>query len=165
MASVAFKGTPVHTVGDLPPKGSKAPDFRLTKADKSDVTLADFAGKKKILNIVPSLDTRTCAASAKRFEQEIGKLDNTICLTISADLPFAQERFCKSEGIENVITLSEMRTRDFGKDYGVRMIDGPLEGLLARSVVVLDEKDTVIYTQLVPEISQEPDYEDVLNSC
>lgn len=165
MASVAFKGTPVHITGELPKKGAKAPDFRLTGRDRADRSLADFAGKKKILNIVPSLDTGTCAASARRFEQEVGKLNNTICLTISDDLPFAQDRFCKNEGIENVITLSEMRDRTFGRDYGVRMADGPFEGILARAVIVLDENDQVVYTQLVPEISQEPDYDEVLKQC
>lgn len=165
MASVTFKGQPVTTVGELPRKGSKAPDFRLTGRDMSDVSLSDFAGKKKILNIVQSLDTRVCAASAKRFEQEISKLDNCVCLTVSDDLPFAQDRFCKSEGVENVVTLSELRNREFGDAYGIRQKDGPMEGLLARAVVIVDENDTVSYTQLVPEISQEPDYEEVLASC
>ena len=164
MAAITFKGTPVHTVGALPSKGSKAPDFNLTKGDLSDVTLKDFSGKKKVLNIVPSLDTGVCAASAKRFEKEVGKLADTVVLTISRDLPFAQGRFCQAEGIENVITLSQLRDDAFGKDYGVTMSDGPLAGLLSRAVVVLNEKDEVIYTEQVPEIAQEPDYDAALEA-
>ena len=164
MASITFKGTPVQTVGNLPAKGSKAPDFTLTKTDLSDVSLKEFAGKKKILNIVPSLDTGTCAASAKRFEKEAGSLANTVVLTISKDLPFASKRFCGSEGIENVITLSQLRNDTFGSAYGVTMADGPLAGLLSRAVLVLDESDTVIYTEQVPEIAQEPDYDSALEA-
>jgi thiol peroxidase len=144
--------------------GSKAPDFVLVKADLSDVTLKDFAGKKKILNIVPSLDTGVCAASAKRFNEEIKKLKDVVVLTISMDLPFAQDRFCKAEQVDSVITLSDMRKKDFGKRYGVEIADGPLAGLFSRAVVVLDENDTVIYTQQVPEIGQEPDYEKALEA-
>lgn len=162
MASITFKGSAVHTVGELPGKGSKAPDFSLTKTDLSDVSLEDFSGKKKILNIVPSLDTGTCAASAKRFEKEVSKLDDTVVLTVSRDLPFAAGRFCQSEGIENVVTLSQLRDDSFGKAYGVTMSDGPLAGLLSRAVVVLNEQNEVVYTQQVPEIADEPDYEQAL---
>lgn len=164
MAAITFKGTPVHTVGELPEKGEKAPDFKLTRSDLADVSLSDFSGKKKILNIVPSLDTGVCAASAKRFEQEIAKLDDTVVLTISRDLPFAAGRFCKSEGITNVVTLSQMRDESFGREYGVTMTSGPLAGLLSRAVVVLDEQNTVVYTEQVPEIAQEPDYESALSA-
>lgn len=162
MATITFKGNPVHSSGDLPKVGSKAPDFILTNGDLSDVRLADFSGKKKILNIVPSLDTGVCATSARTFDKRVATLSDTVCLTISADLPFAATRFCKTEGVQNVVTLSELRDRSFGKDYGVEMIDGPLAGLLSRAVVVLDESDTVLYIQQVPEITQEPDYDKAL---
>lgn len=162
MATIKFKGNPVKTSGELPKVGAKAPAFKLTKADLSEVTLADFAGKKVILNIVPSLDTGICQMSMKRFNQEAAKLDNTVILTISRDLPFAQKRFCESEGIEYAIGLSEMRDRAFGDAYGVVMLDGPLAGLLSRAVVVVDEQGTVTYTEQVPEITQEPDYEQAL---
>ncbi len=162
MATITLKGNPVNTCGTLPAKGAKAPDFCLTKGDLSDVSLRDFAGKRKILNIVPSLDTRVCSASAHRFNEEAEKLANTVVLTVSCDLPFAQERFCVTEGISNVIVLSELRQRKFGEDYGARIVDGPLAGLLSRAVVVLDEKDKVVYTEQVPEIAQEPDYQKAL---
>mgnify|MGYP006300646381 CR=1 FL=1 len=162
MAQVTFKGTPVETVGELPEVGQKAPDFVLTKRDWGDVGLSDFQGKKRVLNIAPSLDTSVCAATAKRFEQEVEKLRDTVVLTVSNDLPYAQDRFCKNENIQNVITLSQVRNRDFGRDYGIAMKTGPRAGLLARAVVIVDENDTVTYTQLVPEIGQEPDYDDVL---
>lgn len=158
MATIKFKGNPVHTVSDLPGVGSKAPDFKLTKGDLADVSLKDFQGKVKILNIVPSLDTSTCALSAKMFNQEIKKLGGAIVLNVSRDLPFAQARFCKAEGVDVVIPLSEMRDRSFGKAYGAEMVDGPLAGLLSRAVVVLDAADKVVYVQQVPEIAQEPDY-------
>ncbi len=158
MATTHFKGTPVHTNGELPAVGAKAPDFKLVAGDLSDATLADFAGKKKILNIVPSLDTPVCAASARHFNEDASVLDNTVVLVISADLPFAQGRFCTTEGLENVTTLSMMRDRNFAKDYGVLLVDGPLAGICARAVVVLDENDTVVYTQLVDEITTEPNY-------
>jgi thiol peroxidase len=164
MAQISFKGTPVHTTGELPSEGDKAPDFVLTKNDLSDVSLSDFTGKTKILNIVPSLDTRVCAASAKRFNEEVKKLDDTVVLTVSADLPFAQKRFCESENIDSVVTLSQLRNREFGRRYGVEQADGPMAGLLGRAVVVVDGTDTVRYTQLVPEIAQEPDYDDVLKA-
>jgi thioredoxin-dependent peroxiredoxin len=158
MATITFKGNPVHTAGDLPKVGSKAPDFNLTKGDLNDVSLADYAGRVKILNIVPSLDTSTCALSAKRFNEEIKKLGGAVVLNVSRDLPFAQTRFCKAEGVDMVVPLSSLRDLSFGETYGVAMIDGPMEGLLSRAVVVIDAADTVVYTQQVPEIAKEPDY-------
>jgi thioredoxin-dependent peroxiredoxin len=158
MANITLKGNPIHTAGELPTVGSKAPDFVLTTGGLEDVSLAAYAGKKKILNIVPSLDTGVCAASARRFDQEVSGMSDTVCLTISADLPFASSRFCKAEGVDNVITLSEMRDRSFGKDYGCEIVDGRFAGILSRAVVVLDVDNTVTYTEQVPEIAQEPDY-------
>lgn len=164
MAEVTLKGTPIHTNGDLPTTGSQAPDFALTQGDLSDVSLADFAGKKKILNIVPSLDTGVCAASARAFNEKATSLGNTVVLTVSNDLPFAQSRFCESNRIDRVITLSQLRDREFGRRYGVELTDGPMAGLLARAVVVLDEQNIVRYTELVPEIAQEPHYEGALQA-
>lgn len=162
MATITFKGNPVQTIGTLPAKGSKAPEFRLTGSDLKDVGLADFAGHVKILNIVPSLDTGVCAASARAFNKAAAALGKVVILTISRDLPFAQKRFCEAEGIDKVITLSELRDTDFGKAYEVEMTTGPLAGLLSRAVVVLDAQNNVVYTQQVPEIAQEPDYESAL---
>lgn len=162
MAQVTFKGNPVGTNGELPAKGAKAPDFRLTAGDLSDKSLADFAGKRKILNIVPSLDTGTCATSTIKFNKQAEGLADAVVLVVSADLPFAQGRFCGAEGLNNVVTLSMLRSKDFARDYGVLITDGPLAGLAARAVVVLDEDDQVIYTQLVPEIADEPDYDAAL---
>lgn len=162
MATITFKGNPVQTIGALPAKGSKAPEFRLTGSDLKDVSLADFAGHVKILNIVPSLDTGVCAASARAFNKAAAALGKVVILTISRDLPFAQKRFCEAEGIDKVVTLSELRDREFGKTYGVEMTTGPLAGLLSRAVVVLDAQNNVVYTQQVPEIAQEPDYESAL---
>lgn len=164
MATITLEGTPIHTAGELPTVGVKALDFRLVRNDLSDVTLDDFSGKKKVLNIVPSLDTDVCATSARRFNTLASTITDTVVLTISNDLPFAQGRFCEAEGIKNVITLSQLRNRDFGKGYGVEIVDGPLAGLLARAIVVLDKNNTVIYTELVPEITQEPDYDAALNA-
>ena len=164
MADITFKGTPIHTNGKLPGVGTSAPDFVLTASDLSDHSLGDYAGKKKILNIVPSLDTGVCATSAKRFDAEVGSMDDVVCLNISADLPFAARRFCQAEGVENVVTLSEMRDRSFGRDYGCRIEDGPMAGILSRAVVVLDESNTVRYTEQVPEIAQEPDYNAALEA-
>jgi thioredoxin-dependent peroxiredoxin len=158
MSTITLKGTTIHTGGSLPAVGSKAPDFRLTKGDLGDVSLADYAGKVKILNIVPSLDTSTCALSAKRFNEEIKKLGGAVVLNVSRDLPFAQARFCKAEGVDTVVPLSELRDRDFGEAYGAAIVDGPMAGLLSRAVVVIDSKDSVVYTQQVPEIGSEPDY-------
>jgi len=159
MANTMFKGNPVTTNGELPKVGTKAPDFHLVDVGLKDVRLADFAGKKKILNIVPSLDTGICATSAKKFNDFAKTRPDVAALTISADLPFAQGRFCTAENIQNVKTLSMMRSRNFAKDYGVLMQDGPLAGICARSVVVLDENDKVLYTELVPEIATEPNYD------
>ncbi len=162
MAQVTHKGNPIHTNGDLPAVGAKAPDFKLTGGDLKDVSLADFRGKKKILNIVPSLDTPVCATSTRRFNETAGKLPNTVVLVVSADLPFASKRFCTTEGLQNVVPLSLMRDKNFAKDYGVLIQDGLLAGICARSVVVVDENDKVVYRQLVPEIGQEPDYDKAL---
>lgn len=158
MAQTALQGNPVQLSGDLPAVGSTAPDFSLTAGDLSDVSLASYAGKKKLLNIVPSLDTGVCAASTRKFNETMAGRDDAVALVISADLPFASGRFCSAEGITNVINLSMMRSRNFAKDYGVLIVDGPLAGITARAVVVLDADNRVIYTQLVPEITQEPDY-------
>ena len=164
MASVTLKGNPVNTSGELPAKGAKAPDFTLTGTDLKDVTLATFAGRRKVLNIVPSLDTAVCATSTRFFNSKASALPNTVVLVVSADLPFAAKRFCTTEGLENVVPLSLMRSKKFAEDYGVLLADGPLAGLAARAVVVLDEEDRVVYTQLVPEITQEPDYESALSA-
>ena len=162
MAQITLKGNPINTSGELPAVGSKAPDFTLTRADLSDVSLADYGGKKKILHIVPSLDTGVCQASTKQFNQKAADAGDNVILTISRDLPFAQKRFCEAEGIDKVIAAAEMRNRDFGKAYGVEITDGPLAGVLARAIVVLDESDTVTYCELVPEIAQEPNYDAAL---
>jgi len=162
MAKITLRGNPINTNGELPEVGAGAPDFSLTKADLSDVGLSDFAGKKKLLNIVPSLDTPTCATSTKKFNAAIAGKPNSVALIISSDLPFAQSRFCGAEGLENVISLSMMRSRNFAKDYGVLITDGPLAGLCARAVVVMDENNKVLYTQMVPEIGQEPEYDPAL---
>lgn len=159
MSTVTFQGQEIHTSGELPKVGDKAPDFRLVNKDLKDVSLADFAGKKKLLNIVPSIDTPVCAASTKKFNEFAEEQGNAVMLVISADLPFAASRFCGAEHVERVIPLSMMRSRDFARYYGVLIEDGPLEGLAARAVVVLDEENEVIYTELVPEISQEPNYD------
>ncbi|MDZ7787669.1 MAG: thiol peroxidase [Halofilum sp. (in: g-proteobacteria)] len=164
MATVTLQGNPIHTSGDLPQKGSKAPDFRLIDRELNERSLADYAGRRKVLNIVPSLDTPVCAAQARRFNEEAASLDNTQVLVISADLPFAQSRFCETESIENLDTLSIVRSTDFGEAYGVALTEGPLAGICARAVIVLDENDVVQYTQLVPEIADEPDYEAVLKA-
>ena len=162
MAQTALKGAPVKLAGDLPAVGSNAPGFKLVTGDLGDVTLADYAGKKKLLNIVPSLDTPVCATFTKRFNEAMAGKTDAVALVISADLPFASARFCEAEGIKNVINLSMMRSRNFGKDYGVLMEDGPLAGITARAIVVLDANDKVVYTELVPEITQEPDYDAAL---
>lgn len=158
MTTVNLGGKPVTLSGALPQVGHSAPDFTLVAGNLKNKGLADYAGKRKVLNIVPSLDTPTCAASARKFNEAAGKLDNTVVLVVSADLPFAQTRFCSTEGLQNVFTLSTMRGRDFLQKYGVEITDGPLAGVAARAVVVIDENDKIIYTQLVPEIKDEPDY-------
>ena len=162
MATVTLKGNPIHTNGELPQKGTQAPAFNLTGVDLKDVGLGEWKGKKKILNIVPSLDTAVCATSTRKFNENGGKLPNTVVLVISADLPFAMKRFCTTEGLQNVVSLSLIRGKHFAKDYGVLLQDGPLAGLCARAVVVLDENDKVIHTELVPEIGQEPNYDAAL---
>ncbi|MGB6976572.1 MAG: thiol peroxidase [Gammaproteobacteria bacterium] len=163
MAKITFKGKPVLTVGELPLIGSLAPDCTLTKTDLSDVALQDFRGKKVILSIFPSLDTPTCATAMRKFNEKAGKISNNAAvLCISADLPFAQSRFCGAEGLQHVIPLSTFRHPEFGLEYGVTIAEGPLEELMSRAVVVLDEKGKVIYTQQVAEITEEPDYEAVL---
>lgn len=162
MASITLKGSPCNTVGDLPSVGAAAPDFRLTGKDLNDVTLSSYVGKRKVLNIVPSLDTPVCQTSTKVFNDKAASLDNTVVLVVSADLPFAMGRFCEAESIQNVVPVSMMRGRDFAKSYGVLIVDGPLEGITARAVVVIDESDKVTYTQLVSEIADEPDYDAAL---
>ncbi len=163
MAKITLKGNPVNTIGELPAVGSKAPDFKLTATDLSEKTLSDFKGSKLVLNIFPSLDTPTCAASVRRFNQLATELNGTKVLAISKDLPFAHGRFCTSEGIENVTNLSGFKcSSSFGKDYGVEIVDGPLAELFSRAVVVIDEDGKVIYTQQVPEIVDEPNYDEVL---
>ena len=159
MAEITLQGNPIHTNGELPAVGSQAPDFRLVDGELNDRTLAGYRGKKKLLNIVPSLDTPVCAESTRKFNEAVAGRDDVVVLIVSADLPFAQSRFCTGEGLENVIPLSMMRDRNFAKDYGVLITDGPLAGITARAVVVLDENDKVVYTELVPEIAQEPDYD------
>ncbi len=158
MAETAFKGTPVHTTGDLPAVGAAAPAFELTGADLGDVTSDGLAGRRVVLNIFPSVDTGVCAMSVRRFNEIAAGLDNTTVVCASEDLPFALGRFCGAEGIENVVAASAFRS-DFGDAYGVTMSDGPLRGLLARSVVVVGTDGAVLYTELVPEITQEPDYD------
>lgn len=162
MAKITLKGNPINTCGTLPAVGSQAADFVLTKTDFADVSLQNFTGKKIVLNIFPSIDTPVCATSVRRFNAEAVKLNNAVVLCVSVDLPFAHQRFCGAEGLEKVIPVSELRKRKFGEDYGVRIIDGPLAGLLSRAVVVIDEKGKVIYTEQVPEIAQEPNYEAAL---
>ena len=162
MAKITLHGTECNTKGDLPAVGSNAPELHLTDGDLNDVTLADYKGKKKLLNIVPSLDTPTCAKSTIKFNEAAKGRADVVMLIVSADLPFAQGRFCTGEKLDNVIPLSMMRSTNFAKDYGVLIQDGKLAGITARAVVVLDENDKVIYTQLVPEIGEEPDYQSAL---
>ncbi|GAA3392735.1 thiol peroxidase [Streptomyces roseoviridis] len=164
MAQVALKGNPVTVDGSLPATGTQAPEFTLVGEGLADKSLKDFAGKRKVLNIFPSVDTPTCASSVRAFNAKAGDLENTVVLCISADLPFAQARFCGAEGLENVQSLSTLRGRDFHTDYGVAIADGPLAGLTARAVVVLDENDKVLHTELVNEISEEPNYEAALSA-
>ena len=162
MAKVTLGGNPITVAGDFLKKGDAAPDFNLTGKDLKDVGLKDYAGKRKVLNIVPSLDTPVCQTSTKKFNSEVDKLNNVVVLVIAADLPFAMGRFCTTEGLANVVTLSTMRGAEFKGNYGVDIKSGPLAGVTARAVVVLDENDTVKYAQLVPEIKTEPDYEAAL---
>jgi thioredoxin-dependent peroxiredoxin len=162
MAKISLKGNPVNTSGNLPAKGAQAPDFTLVKSDLGNLNLSELKGKKLILSISPSLDTSVCATSARKFNQMAADKANTVVIAITKDLPFASVRFCTTEGIKNVMTLSGFRDHSFGKSYGVDIIDGPMAGLYARSIVVIDEKGKVTYTQLVPETTQEPDYEAAL---
>ena len=162
MANITHRGNPVHTLGELPAIGSRAPDFRLTGADLKDVSLVDFKGKKKLLNIYPSIDTPTCAMSTRKFNEYAAGNPDAAIIMVSADLPFAQQHFCSVESTHNVKTLSMMRDRNFAKDYGVLLLDGLFQGITARAIVVIDENDKVVYTELVPEIRQEPDYEKAL---
>lgn len=162
MASIKLRGQTINTIGELPEVGSTAPDFKLVNAKLQDKTLADFAGKKLLLNIVPSLDTPVCATSTKQFNQLAEGRDDVVMLMISADLPFAQSRFCGVEKLKNVLPLSLMRSRRFAKAYGVLMVDGPLAGLTARAVVVIDEQGKVGYAELVQDVADEPDYEAVM---
>ena len=161
MAKTALKGNPVSTSGELPPKGSKAPPFKLVAADLSEKSPSDYAGKKKVLNIFPSIDTSVCATSVRTFNEKASGKDGVVVLNISVDLPFAAKRFCAAEGLEGVATLSAFRSTS-PTDYGVKLMDGPMKGLLARAVVVLDENDDVLHRQLVDDIVHEPDYDAAL---
>lgn len=162
MTTVTLAGEPINVSGDFPQPGDAVHGFMLVDKDLKDISLSQFKGKRKVLNIVPSLDTPTCATSTRRFNEEAGGLPNTVVLVISADLPFAQSRFCETAGLDNVVTLSTMRGRDFHKDFGVMITDVPLSGLTARAVIVLDENDVVMHSELVPEIQHEPDYDAAL---
>ncbi len=164
MAKITLKGNAINTVGALPEIGSKAKNFSLIGADLGVKTLEDFKGNKVVLNIFPSLDTPTCAASVRHFNQAAGELENTKVLCISRDLPFAQARFCGAEGLDNVITLSDFQRGAFGQDYGLEISDGPLAFLHSRAVIILDENGTVTYTQQVPEIVDEPNYDEVIKA-
>jgi len=164
MAKITFKGSPVSTIGDLPALGSPAPSFQLTKVDLGALTNKDLVGKNVVLNIFPSIDTGVCATSVRKFNQQAASLPNTTVVCVSKDLPFAQKRFCGAEGIDKVVPASWFRGPDFGKDYGVTMTDGPLAGLFARAVVVIDKTGRITHTELVPEIAQEPNYEAALKA-
>jgi len=158
MAKITLNGDAIETLGELPDVGSSAPDFTLVTTDLSEVSLKDFKGKRLVLNIFPSIDTPVCSASVRRFNQEAASLKDTVVLAISADLPFAHKRFCEVEGIENVVSLSVFRDRNFGTDYGVQITTGPIAGLLSRAIVIVDSSGTVTYTEQVPEIRQDPDF-------
>lgn len=163
MANIKLKGNPIKTNGELPKKGSQAPDFVLVDKELENHSLKDYKGKKKILNTNPSLDTSVCSSVAKKFNEKIKEHPEALCLVITADLPFAQKRFCNQEKADNIITLSMMRSKDFAKNYGILIEDGPLAGLCARAVIVVDENDKVIYSELVPEITEEPNYDEALS--
>lgn len=162
MASITRRGVTIETIGELPAPGSKAPAAQFAKTDLTTLTLADLSGQRVLLNIFPSIDTPTCAKSVRRFNEAVAQLDNTVVLCVSADLPFAQAQFCGAEGLDRVMPVSTFRNREFGTDYGVEMTDGSLRGLLSRAIVILDETGTVIHTEQVPEIAQEPDYDAAL---
>lgn len=159
MAQVSFKGNPVNTASELPAVGSAAPDFKVVSTDLSTVSLADFAGKKVVINVFPSVDTGICALQLKAFNEKVANRDDVALLFVSLDLPFAFKRFCAVEGIENAVTTSDFRDQSFTNAYGLKLVDGPLEGLLTRAVIVLDESHKVAYTELVPEITTEPNYD------
>lgn len=161
MATVTLQGNPLETVGELPQVGVQAPNFELVKTDLSTTSLSDYAGKKLVLNIFPSVDTGVCAASVRKFNEALSSLENTVVLCVSADLPFALARFCGAEGLENVVSGSSFRA-SFGKDYGVEFVTGPLTGLLSRSVVVINEQGEVVYTEQVSETAEEPNYDAAL---
>ncbi len=163
MATITFQTNPIQTCGELPAMGSDAPNFSLANIKLENVTLENYAGKRKVLSIVPSLDTPTCAASARKFNQKAANFENTVVLIVSADLPFAQCRFCEIEGLHDVIALSTFRS-SFANDYGVEIRDSALAGLTARAIVIIDEQDKILYTQLVPELAHEPDYEAVFTA-
>ena len=162
MATITLKGNAIETVGSLPAKGSAAPNFTLIKTDLSEVTLADYKGKKIVLNIFPSIDTPVCATSVRQFNKTAGELTNAVVLCISADLPFAHTRFCETDGLKNVESLSVFRSSAFGKDYGVTITTGPIAGLLSRAIVIIGADGKVLYTEQVPEIAQEPNYDAAL---
>jgi thiol peroxidase len=162
MATVTLKGNQIRTVGDLPAKGAKAPDFRLVKTDLGETTLEDYAGKTVVLNIFPSVDTPTCATSVRQFNARASKLPNAVVLCVSKDLPFALKRFCGAEGLDKVVPASDFRDPEFGRRYGLTLVDGPIAGLLARAVVVIGADGAVKYTQLVGEIADQPDYDKAL---
>jgi len=162
MAHITFKGKEIRTSGSLPEVGSIAPYFSLTRTDLTAITLKDLQGKRVVLNIFPSIDTSVCATSVRRFNAMATQLNNTVVLCVSMDLPFAHSRFCGAEELDDVLTVSDFRSGDFGRDYGVRIMDGPLEGLLARAVLIINEASKVIYTELISEVTQEPDYEGAL---
>ncbi len=164
MAKITFKGNPINTSGNLPEIGSKAPDFTLTAGDLSEKSLNDYKGKNVVLNIFPSVDTGVCAQSVRTFNEKVSAENNTVVLCISKDLPFALSRFCAAEGLNNVETLSDFKSNEFSNAYGVKMTDGPLNGLLSRAVVVINPEGNVVYNEQVPEIGQEPDYNNALNA-
>ena len=164
MAEITLGGNPIHTLGELPAVGTKAPDFSLTANDLSVKSLADFSGKKVVLNIFPSIDTSTCATSVRTFNEKASSLDNTVVVCVSRDLPFAQSRFCGAEGLENVITLSDFANGSFGKDYALEITDGPLANLHSRAIVVINENGVIAHTEQVGEIADEPNYEAAISS-
>lgn len=162
MATITLKGNTITTIGELPAAGSKAPDFKLTKTDLSECSIGDFQGKTIVLNIFPSIDTPVCATSVRKFNEVAGSKKDTVVLCVSADLPFAHNRFCETDGLKNVVPCSIFRSPEFGKNYGVTITSGPIAGLLSRAIVIIDPKGKVKYTEQVPEIAQEPDYEKAL---
>ena len=164
MATITFKGSTIHTVGDLPKIGSQAPEFTLTKTDLSEISSNDLKGKNVVLNIFVSIDTSVCQASVRKFNAEAEKLSNTVVLCVSKDLPFAHNRFCGAEGLKNVVPASDFKNLSFSEKYGVKISDGPVAGLMSRAVVVLNDKGTVVYTEQVPEVTTEPNYENALKA-